>query len=361
MPNIQPEINAFNSAVYGKDVRTAIVNLANKLNDDLDDALEHEFVEVDSTLTVSGQGADAAVVGDKLIAYKNLDPADYNNKFANVNTSCLSAKNSDFADLPGSGEYVLLNARFSYNYNVQFALGYAASDKNFYWRIVNRNDGSVFVDWTTDNLNLDTTLSVTGAAADAAAVGTALMSKADASNAVIDGSISMGRAGGSTTGHRSVACGGGVEASGDYSVAFGDGATASGISSLAEGVGGTASGYAAHAEGRATTAQGDVSHAEGWGCAANGIGSHAEGWNTIASGQYQHVEGQYNEADTQGKYAHIIGGGFTTDYPSQRKNISTVDWSGNGWFAGGVEMNDTATGTRYRITIENGAIKLTAV
>lgn len=65
MPNISNEITAFQNAVYGKDVQQAIVDLANKLNDDLDDALTHELSTVDATLTQSGAGADAKVVGDK--------------------------------------------------------------------------------------------------------------------------------------------------------------------------------------------------------------------------------------------------------------------------------------------------------
>jgi hypothetical protein len=299
MPNIQPEINAFNSAVYGKDVRTAIVNLANKLNSDLDTALEQEFVEVDPTLTISGQGADAAVVGDKLIAYKNLDPADYNNKFANVNTSCLSAKNSNFSDLPGSGEYVLLNARYSYNYNVQFALGYAAADKNFYWRIVNRNEHTVFVDWTTDNTDLN--------------------------DLSIGNTLSMDRDPTAEIGAKSATLGAGCSATDE-------GAFAHGLISHATGI------YA-HAEGNGSLASGAYSHSEGHGAESRGVFSHAEGKETIAASDYQHVEGKHNIADSNSLYAHILGNG--TGY-SSRSNAYTIDWDGNGWYAGTVKIGGTS-------------------
>lgn len=83
-----------------------------------------------------------------------------------------------------------------------------------------------------------------------------------------------------------------------------------------------------HAEGYQTVA-GYVSHSEGWNTEAKGQGSHSEGRGTKASSEYQHVQGKWNEEDTENKYAHIVGSG-TSD--TDRKNIHTVDWDGNGWF-----------------------------
>ena len=60
----------------------------------------------------------------------------------------------------------------------------------------------------------------------------------------------------------------------------------------------------------------------------------------------QHVQGKYNVEDTEGTYAHIVGGG--TDDTS-RANIHTLDWNGNAAFAGdvtngaGVSLNGLKT------------------
>ncbi len=92
-----------------------------------------------------------------------------------------------------------------------------------------------------------------------------------------------------------------------------------------------AAGNYSHAEGSNTQAVGECSHAEGSNTQAVGECSHAEGDNTVAGGQAQHVSGKYNEYDS-GQYATIVGGGTS----SERKNINTLDWAGNGWFAGDV-------------------------
>ena len=142
-------------------------------------------------------------------------------------------------------------------------------------------------------------------------------------------------------------------ASGAYSHAEGAATTASGAYSHAEGAATTASGTYSHAEGAATTASGIDSHAEGFQTTASGIGSHAEGFQTTASGDNshtegsytiastlsQHVQGIYNVEDTEGKYAHIIGGGSSN---SNRKNIHTVDWDGNAYFEGRVMVSENS-------------------
>ena len=100
-----------------------------------------------------------------------------------------------------------------------------------------------------------------------------------------------------------------------------------------------ASGDGSHVEGGNTTASGESSHAEGNSTKASGVASHAEGNATIASGEYQHVQGKYNIEDTANKYAHIVGNGN----PNTRANAHTLDWKGNGWYAGKLSQEGTPT------------------
>ena len=123
---------------------------------------------------------------------------------------------------------------------------------------------------------------------------------------------------------------------GGYSTAEGENNTASGQASHAEGIGSTANGGYSHAEANGTIASGLYSHAEGGETTASGGGSHAEGRGTKASSDYQHVQGKYNIEDTRNKYAHIVGNG-EYDYSTLtavRSNAHTLDWDGNGWYAG---------------------------
>ena len=94
-------------------------------------------------------------------------------------------------------------------------------------------------------------------------------------------------------------------ASGNYSHAEGGGSKASGDSSHAEGGATTASGNYSHAEGWKTTASGNYSHAEGDSTTASGSHSHAEGINTTASGNFSHAEGSYTVAS--GDFQHVQG------------------------------------------------------
>ena len=130
-------------------------------------------------------------------------------------------------------------------------------------------------------------------------------------NPVFTGNVSLGRLDGSKVGKGSVAMGSNVVASGQYS----------------------------HAEG-SSRANGQYSHAEGYLCYADGDYSHAEGYGTTAQGQNQHVEGKYNIEDTANKYAHIVGNGISSNRSS---NAYTLDWSGNGWYAGKLSQEGTPT------------------
>ena len=152
------------------------------------------------------------------------------------------------------------------------------------------------------------------------------------------GSFSLNRKTDTTIGLDSFAEGYETTASGDYSHAEGYITTASDDYSHAEGYKTTASGYISHAEGGSTTASGHASHAEGDETTASGQYSHAEGWQTKASSKCQHVQGKFNVADSFNTYADIIGNGAS----DKRSNASTVDWSGNAWFAGDVYVGSTS-------------------
>lgn len=187
---------------------------------------------------------------------------------------------------------------------------------------------------------------------------------------VLQNSISLGRVGnigpGSSaigsdveaSGRTSHAEGANTKASGDYShaegirtIASGEGSHVEGSNTIAsatyshaEGNSTKASGYCSHAEGIMTIASANQSHAEGSNTIASGDQSHAEGAYTIASGQYQHVQGSCNIEDTEHKYAHIVGNGVcnkTTNWKPRRSNAHTLDWDGNGWYAGKLSQDGT--------------------
>lgn len=112
-----------------------------------------------------------------------------------------------------------------------------------------------------------------------------------------------------------------------------------GVGSSAIGTNVIASGFGSHAEGSNTTANGIASHSEGNGTIASGENSHAEGSGTTASSQNQHVQGKYNIEDTNNKYAHIVGNGED----GKNSNAHTLDWQGNGWFAGKLSQEGAPT------------------
>lgn len=193
-------------------------------------------------------------------------------------------------------------------------------------------------------------------------------------NPVFTGSMSMNRKEGATIGEYSVAIGKTVEASGECSYAEGKNTTAlkenshaegqdttasgeashaegcrtraSGGNSHAEGYKTVASGGISHAEGNTTTASGNYSHAEGTDTIASGYNSHAEGHGTTAHGENQHAEGKYNIIDTKDKYAHIVGNGDSNN----SSNAYTLDWDGNGWFAGKLSQEGIPTEDKDLVT-----------
>lgn len=133
---------------------------------------------------------------------------------------------------------------------------------------------------------------------------------------VLQNSISLGRIG--DIGACSSAVGGGTEASGNFS----------------------------HAIGNSTKALGESSHAEGMNTIALGDYSHAEGYYTKASSENQHVQGHYNIEDKINKYAHIVGNGDE----DTKSNAYTLDWKGNGWYAGKLSQEGTPTENKDLVT-----------
>lgn len=177
-----------------------------------------------------------------------------------------------------------------------------------------------------------------------------LANKMDKTNPVGTGSFSINRKSGSTIGINSFAEGNETIAAGYYSHAEGSYTKAFGDCSHAEGDSSWAKADYSHAEGSFTYAFGRFSHAEGVVSMASGDASHAEGDHTSASSTCQHVEGRFNIADTENKYAHIVGNGTETFHES---NAHTLDWDGNAWFAGSIE------GTSLILPNGNNKFKLT--
>ena len=145
------------------------------------------------------------------------------------------------------------------------------------------------------------------------------------------------------SGNCSHAEGGGGKASGDWSHVEGRGCNALGLHSHAEGGFTTAYSSNSHAEGYYTKAKGYQSHAEGNYTIANGYQSHAEGNYTVAASDHQHVQGKYNKEDSASKYAFIIGNG--TD-ENNRSNAFAIDWDGKIYIGNdtdGVDVSALAT------------------
>lgn len=77
------------------------------------------------------------------------------------------------------------------------------------------------------------------------------------------------------------------------------------------------------------------SYSGGSGNKAAGRNSHAEGQGTLALSEAQHAQGKYNVADSNNKFAFIIGNGTSS---SNRHNAFAVDWNGK------IYVNGSGTG-----------------
>ncbi len=134
-----------------------------------------------------------------------------------------------------------------------------------------------------------------------------------------------------------------TEASSEFAHAEGLSTKATNKRAHAEGTYTLASGINSHAEGGSTIASHGSAHAEGELTVAGATYAHAEGLGTIARSSAQHVQGKYNTEDSAGKYAHIVGNG-TGD--TSRSNAYTLDWQGNGRYAGNVYANEELLATK---------------
>lgn len=171
------------------------------------------------------------------------------------------------------------------------------------------------------------------------------------------GSFSIGRKADTTVGQGSATLGLSCEAAGAFGFSAGYESKASGMGSIALGDGSWANAHAAFAANKTyapgeyaasfntSMAYGTSSFSENNGKTSTGADySHAEGFQTLASSKYQHVQGKYNVEDTVNKYADIVGGGTSG---TTRKNIYTLDWKGNGVFAGNVTATNLGSQIFY--------------
>lgn len=125
-------------------------------------------------------------------------------------------------------------------------------------------------------------------------------------------------------------------ASGKGAVALGSDNVSSGFCSFAEGKWTTASGEASHSENKSTIASGKYTHAQGEYTQANGYAETAIGrYNTLSNANAQTA---YNT--TNSPYILVAGNG-TAD--NARSNAHTLDWSGNGWYAGKLTVGANPT------------------
>lgn len=168
-----------------------------------------------------------------------------------------------------------------------------------------------------------------GSSVDLSAYGTKL-------NFTGSGSFSVNRKEFTEVGANSVAMGTNVTASGVGAVGIGNEVIVDAKYATALGNNTQASGEAATAKGASTIAIGKYSETSGKETVTNGESAFAMGSNTIASGNNQLVFGRYNIDDTTGDYVNIVGAGSSD---SNRKNIYTLDWSGNGVYKGTVSVS----------------------
>ena len=100
-------------------------------------------------------------------------------------------------------------------------------------------------------------------------------------------------------------------------------------------------------------AKGKGSFAHGWAgyeSVAAGNGSHTEGCGNTAMGFCAHAEGAYSindssvSAESKGVYIHKVGNGVSF---MNRSNAYTLDWQGNGTFAGTVSSSTGADYAEY--------------
>lgn len=181
--------------------------------------------------------------------------------------------------------------------------------------------------------------------------------KADKANPTFTGSMSMNRKDGTKIGDKSTALGENNEASGVWSFVTGVGNVAthmkssvvSGENNVVKSNNGIASGFNNGVFGHCSCAEGNGnqigteddpdSRNKAMCCHAEGKDNiidkhsfiHVQGLGNIGKGSCSDVSGKYNIPDEDSKYAKIVGNGASD---KNRSNAHTLDWKGNGWFAG---------------------------
>ena len=176
-----------------------------------------------------------------------------------------------------------------------------------------------------------------------------LGSRAEALGDIGIGSIAQGRTG-VAEGEYSVGLAEG-NAYGDYSVALSLG---SAVGDMSFSFGGESASYGLEsvAMGSFCKAYETFSVAMGSFCETYGMSSIAIGYHSITKGINQIALGKCNLEDEENKYVFIIGNGdvqyiegdrLTPDeYIPIRSNAHTLDWSGNGWYAGELYVGGTS-------------------
>ena len=188
--------------------------------------------------------------------------------------------------------------------------------------------------------------------------------KADKANPTFTGSMSMNRKDGTKIGDKSTALGENNEASGVWSFVTGVGNVAthmkssvvSGENNVVKSNNGIASGFNNGVFGHCSCAEGNGnqigtedapdSRDKAMCCHAEGKDNiidkhsfiHVQGLGNIGKGSCSDVSGKYNIPDEDSKYAKIVGNGASD---KNRSNAHTLDWKGNGWFAGKLSQEGT--------------------
>ena len=135
----------------------------------------------------------------------------------------------------------------------------------------------------------------------------------------------------------------GVKSSGNCSIAYGNGFTNGCVE--ASGNGSVAIGYHQNSSDGSTYSKGQNSIAIGnYNTSANKLLSLAIGKGVLSSSNYQHCICKYNIEDGNSVYAHIVGNGTSN---TSRSNAYTLDWQGNGTFAGTVSSSTGADYAEY--------------
>lgn len=144
--------------------------------------------------------------------------------------------------------------------------------------------------------------------------------------------------------------------------------SSTGLNALAEGIGTTAQGNGCHAEGTGTIASHSNAHAEGLGTQAIANAAHAEGSTTIAASDYAHAEGAGTRATgyaahaegggttVSGEYAHVEGSGSTASNNAAHAEGSGTQATANSAHAegGGTQARAYATHAEGGGTIASG-------